>query len=785
VYGSPTETGDGSGNRAGRVKTVTWEGGSEERFYDRLGNVREARTTLGHMAQPTRPNVTFKMKYAFDSLGRMLDMTFPNWIDGNFQFVAGDGEKVTYTYDRGGNLDKIDGHHITPNPQQTSHPRDFEYVRHIGYDEFGQRTVLTSGNGIANQYRYDALTRRLTDIDASARGDLEVQQNRPAAPFHKLRYAYDAVGNITTLNNAVSIQPWRNASVNVGPSRISYVYDNLYQLVQTSAIYRSRRHEGYQWSDGFTYDEIGNFKRKAQTLDRLVWDNQNVTYTTNPTEALNQLNGSRFDHTEVAATYTLDYQYTGPRPHAASRIVETRPGSAAQTRTFTYDADGSNTGNTFQGTTRVQVWDEEDRLKEVRVGSATVAKFRYSDEGERTKKQAVQLISQNGDSWYVNQFYNVMAGVRPTKHIFAGETRVASKTDAIWMQTPVTHHYHPDHVGTTSYVSDARQNLVQHERYFAFGELWRGGGPQEETDLSRPNGDRKEWLFTSKEFDVETGLYYFGARYLDPRTGVWQSTDPILRSYMVREPDLGAPLPANLGLYSYSFNNPMALQDPDGRAPQVAAVAFGAVAGAGAAVGAAIAVCAASVVCLVASAALVASYVHRNIGPEIPAQITHVPPVLPVPGIPPSQARPFREVGSIPVAVASAAVSSKSASRVEPRAIDKAIPQEQDKEQFVVRLQAQGGGLEKSVPFNQPFPVTADQALAGLDDLATQLTPRQMSQRDQAFSKAAAFIRSAAAAGGVGPMARSFTNRGVRGKNARVDVEVLRGINLTKTPGRP
>ena len=89
-------------------------------------------------------------------------------------------------------------------------------------------------------------------------------------------------------------------------------------------------------------------------------------------------------------------------------------------------------------------------------------------------------------------------------------------------------HYHPDHLGTTSYTSTLSQDLVQHERYFTFGELWRGNGEQEETDLSRPDGDRREWLFTSKEWDVDTSLYYFGARYFDPHMSVWQNPDPLL-----------------------------------------------------------------------------------------------------------------------------------------------------------------------------------------------------------------------------------------------------------------
>lgn len=59
--------------------------------------------------------------------------------------------------------------------------------------------------------------------------------------------------------------------------------------------------------------------------------------------------------------------------------------------------------------------------------------------------------------------------------------------------------------------------IVQHREYFPFGETW-----VEE----HSNTQRTPYLFTAKELDEETGLYYFGARYCDPRTSVWQSPDP-------------------------------------------------------------------------------------------------------------------------------------------------------------------------------------------------------------------------------------------------------------------
>jgi RHS repeat-associated protein len=80
------------------------------------------------------------------------------------------------------------------------------------------------------------------------------------------------------------------------------------------------------------------------------------------------------------------------------------------------------------------------------------------------------------------------------------------------------------------------------------------------------------YLFTAKELDEETGLYYFGARYYDPRTSVWQSADQILDKYLPGVDDDDDGLPGlggiynskNLGLYSYGHQNPVIYNDPDG-----------------------------------------------------------------------------------------------------------------------------------------------------------------------------------------------------------------------------
>ena len=83
----------------------------------------------------------------------------------------------------------------------------------------------------------------------------------------------------------------------------------------------------------------------------------------------------------------------------------------------------------------------------------------------------------------------------------------------------------------------------------------------------------------SKELDTETGLYYYGARYLDPKYSRWLSGDPALGEYIPKAPiddeakkyneNLsgmgGIYNTVNLQLYHYAGNNPVKYTDPDGR----------------------------------------------------------------------------------------------------------------------------------------------------------------------------------------------------------------------------
>ena len=98
------------------------------------------------------------------------------------------------------------------------------------------------------------------------------------------------------------------------------------------------------------------------------------------------------------------------------------------------------------------------------------------------------------------------------------------------------------------------------------------------------------------------------------------------------------------------------------------------------------------------------------------------------------------------------------------------------------RLQAQGGGTEKSEPWAQAAPPTESEMLQRSDRLENRLTPKERKDREQPFADLRRFIRAAALSGGVtAPVSKSFLKRG--SKDIRVDLEVIKGMACVPDPG--
>jgi RHS repeat-associated protein len=66
--------------------------------------------------------------------------------------------------------------------------------------------------------------------------------------------------------------------------------------------------------------------------------------------------------------------------------------------------------------------------------------------------------------------------------------------------------------------------FLEHIEYTPYGELF--------LERIKDGVEKLPFRFTGKELDPETGLYYYGARYLDPKTSLWLSSDPALKDHM-------------------------------------------------------------------------------------------------------------------------------------------------------------------------------------------------------------------------------------------------------------
>ena len=81
-----------------------------------------------------------------------------------------------------------------------------------------------------------------------------------------------------------------------------------------------------------------------------------------------------------------------------------------------------------------------------------------------------------------------------------------------------TFFYHSDHLGSTSYITDNQANVTQYDAYLPYDELLIDEHSSSE-DLP--------YKFNGNQFDEETGLYYYGARYLNPITSLWYRRNAI------------------------------------------------------------------------------------------------------------------------------------------------------------------------------------------------------------------------------------------------------------------
>ncbi len=282
----------------------------------------------------------------------------------------------------------------------------------------------------------------------------------------------------------------------------------------------------------YAYDGAGNILTITDTVHSATqsfeYDEQNRLVWASSGQYGNQT----FDYDVIGNLLSKDgqaYAYgngTNAGPHA---VV-----SVGSIQTFGYDANGNMTTKTASGQTTDYVYDTENRLSQVKVGSTVLGAYAYDDAGERTKKTAGSTTTHYAGSVYEKK------GSETTSYVFLGRQRVASYGSAGLF------YYHGDHLGGTNVVTDDSGIKTELSEYKPYGEFSR-----HDVTSQQPT----KHYFTDQYLDDETALYYYGARYYSPLIGRFISADTVVQ-------ELGSPQALNR--YAYALNNPVNRIDPSG-----------------------------------------------------------------------------------------------------------------------------------------------------------------------------------------------------------------------------
>jgi RHS repeat-associated protein len=205
--------------------------------------------------------------------------------------------------------------------------------------------------------------------------------------------------------------------------------------------------------------------------------------------------------------------------------------------TYTYDNNGNTTSKTDSSGTTNYAWDFENRLASVTLpGTGGTVNFRYDPFGRRIEK-----ASSAGTTIYAYDGDNVIQELNGAGSLVAEFTQGAGIDEPLALFSgATTSYFHADGLGSITSLTDGSGQLAASYVYDSFGNLAASTGT-----ITNP------FQYTARQFDTETGLYYYRARYYDPVSGRFLSQDP-------------AGFASGTNFYPYVSNDPLNSTDPLG-----------------------------------------------------------------------------------------------------------------------------------------------------------------------------------------------------------------------------
>jgi RHS repeat-associated protein len=534
-----------------RPTLVTRDDGSTLRFgYDANGNRTSLKDGLNH-----------ETTFAYDALDREISSTDPADRTTHYTYDASSRQKTitdaagrttTLTYDDAAQLQQIDYSDAqTPSV-------DFDY------DSLGRREAMSDGSGTST-YTYDSLGRL---------------KSRTYGSNRTIAYAYDLANRLTkTTYPAGLVNDTLPTGTSISEPAVTRSYDDAGRVISITDWLQHETHFEYDANDNlreqrypnattaaFDYDPADRLTRRTDTgpANSEILDlgytrklngqmhTQNRTGQTPPQtdtlsyDDLDQLTGATLAADNDAYAYEHDIadrltQITTPDSSttleydAANQLVRTRDADTDQELiAFSYDDVGNRTAQDPAGTVAATTYDYDQagRLTHYQAPAAdpndpdVERNYAYDADGLRSDllwdaSSDLPLILGDSAGLYISG----PDGLPLTQLTFDGEQ----------------HYYHHDQLGSTRAITNAVGSISARYSFDPYGNTTQSSGTT-----------NNRFGYAGQHTDPISGLIYMRARWYDPPTGQFITSDPIRFAS------------GETNLYRYAGGDPANRVDPSG-----------------------------------------------------------------------------------------------------------------------------------------------------------------------------------------------------------------------------
>ena len=460
--------------------------------YDSVGNLLTRTDQIGQITN-----------YSYNDLYFLTSRTYPSAINDSF------------TYDLSGRM---------LSAQRGTWPDTFVY-------DSADRVTTTTQNGetIGYVYNVPARTRQLTypggrviAETTDARTHMSAI-NDAGSPPPIVQYTYDLANNMlsrdyrngTTSAFTYNADNWTTNIVHDNPAafaQFAYTYDNEGNKLLENKLQDPTQSECYGYDATYRLTSYGSGTLGSPNPCPVVAPPTPPTQTSYSLDPVGNWNSKTTDGVTQTRAHNVDNEVT-----------------AIGTQTLNYDADG----NTLNDGTFTYAYDEENRLTKVTLNSdsVVVGQYQYDALSRRVQK----IADASGTPTTTQYFYdNARIIEEQNSSMVTQATYVyGNYVDEILTMNrgSQTYYYHQNALWSVEAITNSAGTPVERYTYDAYGLVTVTNGtftPVPPNAWGTPHSAiGNPWMFTGRELDEETGLYFYRARYYDTGKGRFLQRDPL------------------------------------------------------------------------------------------------------------------------------------------------------------------------------------------------------------------------------------------------------------------